>query len=269
VGELGLSIARADYRKTTSLPGQPDALSRSRPWLYDATLAANLGRSLILYGGYARGLEESGLAPANAVNRNEPLPAIVTAQKDAGLRFNLTPGLRLVGGIFDLSRPYFSLDRNGRYLQVGTTHSRGAEFSLSGNLTSRLSVLAGGVFLRPRVVADSAAAGAIGSRPAGLPERLLNLNLNWRSSFVKGLELDLAVYHRGPTPTTADDSVTLAPWTRVDLGTHYRFRLAKHPATMRVQLRNLFDQGGLAYAGPGAYAINAGRYLFGSLALDL
>jgi iron complex outermembrane receptor protein len=269
VGEFGLSLARADYRKTTALPGAPLAISASRPWLYDATLALDVTRRLVVYAGYARGLEESGLAPASAVNRNQPLPAIITDQKDAGFRFLLAPKLRAVGGLFILRRPSFGLDGTGRYVQIGTTQSRGAEFSLSGDLTPRLSLLAGAVFLSPRVTADRGAVGVIGTRPTGLPASFVNVNLNWRSSLVKGLELDVAVYRRGTVFATTDDKVALPPWTKVDVGAHYRFRLARHPATVRVQLRNIFDNGGLSYAGPGAYGINAGRYLFGSIAFDI
>ena len=55
-------------------------------------------------------LEESGVAPDSAANRKQPLPVILTEQKDAGIRFNLTKGLKAVAGVFDLSRPYLGFD---------------------------------------------------------------------------------------------------------------------------------------------------------------
>ena len=36
---------------------------------------------MTVYVGYARGLEESGIAPPNAANRNQPLAAVITSQK--------------------------------------------------------------------------------------------------------------------------------------------------------------------------------------------
>ena len=69
---------------------------------------------------------------------------------------------KAVAGIFDLTRPYFGFNYANLFTQVGTVESRGAEFSLSGSVTSRLSVVAGGVFLKPRVTASDSAEGDIG-----------------------------------------------------------------------------------------------------------
>jgi iron complex outermembrane receptor protein len=269
VGELGLSLARADYRKTTALAGVPAIVSRSSPWLYSGTVAANLAPSLILYAGYARGLEESGVAPANAANRNQPLPAVITEQKDAGFRLHLAGSVKLVAGVFDLSRPYFGFDAANRYLQIGTTHSRGAEFSVSGALTRRLDMVLGGVFLDPRVVSDGAVQGTIGRRAVGLAGHTINLNLNWRTPLAEGLAFDLAVVHRGSMAATTDNQVILGPRVRVDFGGHYRFRLARHNATLRLQMSNVFDNEQLGLIDSGVYSLSAGRVVSGYLTVDI
>jgi iron complex outermembrane receptor protein len=268
VGELSISIARASYRKTTALPEAPIAVSRSTPLLYDATLAADLNGKIVAYAGYAKGLEDSGLAPPTAANRNEPLPAILTQQADAGLRIQIAPKLRAVAGVFDLQRPTFGFDAGNRFLQIGTTRSRGAEFSLSGSLSSRLNLLAGGVLLDPKVSAQPGIPGTIGPRPAGIPSRTLNASLNWRTPFARGLELDVALYQRGRTPSTTDNKVFLPAWTDVDLGAHYKFKLANHSAALRLRVRNIFNDQGLLYQGPGIYGINFGRYGLASLTID-
>ena len=149
VGEISFSVSRAYFRKATFVPGEAIAVTKSTPILYNATAAANLGKTTTVYAGYARGLEESGTAPTNAANRNEPLPAILTQQKDAGVRFAVSDKVKAVAGIFDLTRPYFGFNSSNVFKQVGTVESRGAEFSLSGSVTSRLNVVAGGVLLRP------------------------------------------------------------------------------------------------------------------------
>src|SRR3546814_8044256 len=86
VGELGVGISKADYRKRTLYPATAPIVAESHPWIYNATAAGYLTAKLAVYAGYARGLEESGVAPPNATNRNQPLPAILTSQRDAGLR---------------------------------------------------------------------------------------------------------------------------------------------------------------------------------------
>ena len=267
VGEVSFGISKARFRKETLIPGEPTAITRSNPWLYNATAAANVTQSIIVYAGYARGLEESGVAPDSAANRKQPLPVILTEQKDAGIRFNLTKGLKAVAGVFDLSRPYFSFDSANVYKQVGTVRSRGAEFSVSGSVTPKLDIVAGGMFLDPKVTAD-AAANNIGSKPVGLPTHLLILNANWKTP-AQGLELDMAVTHRGRTPSTTDNLVSVPARARFDVGGHYRFKIARRNATFRLQLVNLFDNRGWGIAGSGVYSSNPGRYVQGYLTIDL
>lgn len=269
VGEISFGVSRAYFRKATDVPGEPLAVTRSTPLLYNATAAANLGKTTAIYAGYARGLEESGTAPTNAANRNEPLPAILTQQKDAGIRFAITRKLKAVAGVFDLTRPYFGFNSANVYKQVGTVESRGAEFSLSGNLTPRLNVVAGGVLLRPRVTASDSAERNIGSKPVGIPTHLLIMNANWKTPLAKGVELDLGFTHRGKAAATTNNAVFLPARARVDLGGHYHFKLAKRDATLRVQMVNVFNNAGYGLAGSGVYTSNAGRYVQGYLTVDL
>jgi iron complex outermembrane receptor protein len=266
VGEISFSLSRAHFHKETVIPGVPVAVTRSNPWLYNATAAANVTKSVIVFAGYARGLEESGTAPPNAANRNQPLPAILTSQTDAGIRFNLSEGVRAVVGLFDLSRPYFGFDGANVYRQVGTVRSRGAEFSLSGSVTPKLGVVAGGMFLKPKVTAN-AAVGNIGSKPTGLPTHLLIGNANWKTP-AKGLELDVAVLHRGRSAATTDNAVFIPPRARLDLGGHYHFKLDRRDATFRLQVVNVFDNVGWGLAGSGIYTSNPGRFAQGYLTVD-
>jgi iron complex outermembrane receptor protein len=268
VGELGISLSRADYMKETALPGEAPVVSRARPWLYDVTVGASLAKGLIAYAGYTRGLEESGLAPSNASNRNEPLLAILTEQKDAGLRLNVTSNLRAVAGLFDLSRPYFGFDSNNRFVQVGTMRSKGAEFSISGGITPRLSMLIGGVFFDSSVQAAEGTPGTLAKRPAGFTPHVVNASLNWRTPF-KGLEFDVALYQRAKFQTTTDGLVRSPALTKIDLGAHYRFKLARRPATLRILLHNIFNDWTVEYFGPGVYGSNTPRTLSASLATDI
>lgn len=269
VGELSFGVSRADYTKTTSLPGLAPVVASSHPWLYNGTLALTVAKPLSVYAGYSRGLEESGLAPPNAANRNQPLPTILTEQKDAGLRWLVTGTIKAVAGVFDLRRPYFSLDAANNFTQTGTTRSQGAEFSVSGDLTKRLNMVAGGYMLRPRVERDAAAIGVIGPRPVGLPSHLFNVNLNWRTPLLEGLSLDAAVFQRGTIAATTDNSVILPSRAQLNLGGRYGFKLSGHPATFRLQAGNIFDNQGFGTAGPGIYSANSGRYFQGYLAIDV
>ena len=155
------------------------------------------------------------------------------------------------------------------YEKVGSIENKGLEFSLSGPLTNRLDVVAGGVLLKPKVSRDTAVEGAIGSRPVGIPTHFLNLNFNWKAPFIAGLELDAAVRHRGRVAATTDNLVFLPARAEVDIGNHYRFKLAERSATLRLQVHNLFNRFGYQLPGSGIYGRQAGRYLLGYLTVDL
>jgi hypothetical protein len=63
--------------------------------------------------------------------------------------------------------------------------------------------------------------------------------------------------------------VFIPPRARVDIGGHYRFRLASHSATFRLQLVNLFNNAGWSSDGSGIYNSNPARYVQGYLTVDI
>ncbi len=268
VGELSFGLSRATYEKVTRIPTVDAVTAKSRPWLYNATAAVILSKSISAYAGYARGLEESGTAPFSAANRNEPLETILTEQKDAGVRIALSPGINAVLGVFDLTRPYFGFDTDNVFRRVGSVRSRGAEFSVSGKVTPKLNVVLGGVVLKPRVEAGEDVLGDIGSKPVGLPTHIVNLNANWESPF-KGLQLDVGMSHRGRQPATTDNLVYLSPRFNLNLGARYGFKLAGKSASFRVQAANALDNNSFGTAGPGIYAPRNRRQFLGFLTVDL
>lgn len=268
VGELSLGLSKTDYSKTVMLPGLPSATTLSRPWLYYGSVATHLGGSLSLYASYTRGLEESGVAPDSAANRNEPLPSILTTQSEIGLRYAFTPGLRMIASLFELKKPYYNLNQSNAFTLLGDVRNRGLELSLSGALTPKLNVVAGAVLLKPRVTGEGVALGRVGSRPVGLAARTAMVNVDWRPPIVEGLSFDIAVTHSSDIVATRDNRVSIPARTLVDLGGRYRFKLAGQGATLRVRLSNLTGREGFQLQGAGAYDIIAGRLLTTYLAVD-
>lgn len=271
IGELSFGLSRTSYRKRFTIPNltaAPDLATQSSPWLYNVAAAAALTSRLTLYGGYARGLEESGIAPDNATNRNQPLPAILTSQREAGIRYALTPTVRLVAGAFDLRKPYYNLDAANRFDLLGDVVSRGLEFSVAGAITPKLNVVAGGVLLRPRVTGEGVTLGRVGERPVGLAARSIDLNADWRPPILDGLSLDVGVSHTSDVTATRDNLVSIPARTLVDIGARYRFDLGDNSATLRTQISNVGDVYGYDLRGAGAYDIIAGRVASAYLTVD-
>jgi iron complex outermembrane receptor protein len=269
VGEIGFSLQKTDYRKRLRKPGLPEAFAQDEPWLYNATLAGHFAPGLVAFGSFTRGLEESGVAPSNAVNRNELLPAIRTTQGDLGLRYALWRDMKLVATVFDLRKPYFNFDAANRYAQLGDVQNRGLEVSLAGRLTPRLNMVAGAVLSRPRATGEGVRLGRVGERPVGMSRRSAELNLDWRTPWLEGLSLDMTASHSGAITATVDNRVAIPARTLVSLAGRYRFMLMQRPASLRVAVSNLFDTYGLELRGAGAYDVINGRLAQAYLSVDL
>jgi len=268
VGEISLGVQRTDYNKRVSLPGLPVQATDASPWLYNATVAVQIAPRLVVYAGYARGLEESGIAPASALNRDEPLPAILTSQRDTGIRWTITERLRLVAGLFDVRKPYFNLDAANLFTLLGDVRHQGVELSLAGALTPRLSIVAGAVVLRARVTGEGVALGRVGPLPVGQAARTLRLDADWRAPVLDGLSLTLGIDHLGRVPATRENLVFLPARTFVNVGGRYQFRLGRNPASARLLVSNLFDTYAFELRGSGAYGVAFDRTLNMSLAID-
>jgi iron complex outermembrane receptor protein len=267
VGELSIGAQYNDYRKRIGLP-DAKVQTTARPLLVNVNAAITVSPRLEAYGGFVTGLEESGIAPDNAVNRNEALPAIRTRQFDAGLRWTVTDDIKLVAGVFDVSKPYFNLGADGRFDALGRVVNRGIESSLVGPVTRHLSVVAGAVLLWPQVTGEAVERGLVGPRPVGALSQRLEFSADWRPPLAPGLSLDVVASHRSPEITTVNNRVSLPRRTFVDAGARYAFKFGKTSAVARVQIGNLFNVLGPGPRGAGAYGQVEGRVAQGYLTVD-
>lgn len=267
VGELSLGIQRSFYEKTVIRPSGALPVSESSPWLFNGTLSILASSDLAFYAGYTKGLEESPVAPDVAVNRGEAPPAIITEQMDAGLRYAVTPALRLVAGVFDVSKPYFALDPGLVFRELGEVRNRGIEVSLAGQITPRLSIVLGAVFLDAKVSGDAVDLGLIGPRPVGSVGRTVNGALNWNLPWMEGLSFDIAYQSTSDRVTTEEALVIPARYV-ASLGGRYRFDLFDKPATFRAQIASVNDVYGYNNIGEGYY-YNAPRQFQMSLTIDM
>lgn len=269
VGEFGLGFQHSDYRKHVQQPALAAVETHDRPLLLNANASLRLTPALASYASYAEGLEESGVAPDDVVNRNEALPAIHTRQLDAGLRWQLRPGLKLIAGLFDVRKPYFTTDAANRYAIAGDVRHRGAEFSLAGAPAPQWNVVAGAVLMRPRVSGEAVRSGVIADRPVGQPGRVLRADLEFRPARASAWSFDAALLNTGARPATRDGRVELPATTTLDLGLRYRFRAGAANATLRLQLANVTDQYVWNLYGSNSYGLADGRRAVLQLALDL
>lgn len=259
VAELNLGLTRTDYRKRIDQPGLPRASQRDRPWLWNAALALTPTSRLTLYAATTRGLEESGVAPSNAVNRGEALPALRTRQYEFGARYTVGDW-RFVAAAFDIAKPYFEIDSNdGAYKQLGSVTHRGVEGSLSAKPLPGLNVVVGAVVLRPRVSGQAVADGRLGRRPIGRTGLLVDAAIDYQLAALPGFSLDARIIHEGRRIANAADTLSIPARTVVDLGARYRTKIGGVPTMFRAQVRNIGDVFGWKVSSGGGFSLQTGR----------
>jgi len=239
--QISLGVQKARYHKNTVIPEEPPTTFDISPWLFTAAATGDITDKVAIFGGYTQGLEDNGNAPSNAINSNEALPATLSRQNDGGVRWMILPGATLVATVFDLRKAYFNLDPADLYRELGDVENKGLELSLSGSLTDRLDVVAGGVLSEPSVSGAAVSLGISGDRPVGIYSRKFVFDANWRPPGTDGLSFDLNINHYGSVPGSLDDAVVVSPYTSVDWDARYEFKLAGQSASLKFGIMNIFD----------------------------
>ena len=269
VGETSFGVQKSFYGRTVEGPGIPRKKGHSRPWLYYGTLALFASRDLTIYGSYSRGLEESAVAPDNAANRGDSPPANITEQVDAGIRYAITPDVRLVAGVFEVRKPYLDRDAANIFTTVGSIKHRGVELSLSGKFADGLTVLAGAVLLRARVLGLSVDRGLISPIPAGTKPRVLRLNVQYGPPAWRGLSVDARVEHQSAQPANRLNTFKSPSDTILNIGGRYQFAFFQSPASFRVQVLNVTNSFRWNVNGSsGLYLLGDGRRYTARLSVD-
>jgi iron complex outermembrane receptor protein len=268
VGEFGAGIQKTDYKKDVITPDGSLPESKSSPWLLNANAAIELTDDFVVYGSYARGLEESPVAPDRAINRDEAPPAFKTEQKDAGVRWAIASNLSAIAGVFEITKPYFNLDAASRFRQLGQLRHRGVELSLAGQVLDGLNVVAGTVFLDAEVTGELVDSGVIGSKPVGAIERHSIASIDYRfpdSPF----SVDAFFEETGDRIANVANTLVVPPRAVLALGGRYRFKIGKSNALIRAQVGNVFNNYGYGVGGSGFFVYNLPRRLSVTLTTDI
>jgi iron complex outermembrane receptor protein len=270
VGELSLGLQKTRYTKAITDPDPaihfPE--SKASPWLPSATAALYITPKLIAYAGFTRGLEESPVAPTEAVNLNEAPPAIRTEQKDAGIRWSISPRVTAVLGVFDVSKPYFNLDPGLRFRRLGMIRNRGVEFSMAGQVAKGVSLVVGNVMVNSRVSGEEVDRGLIGKKPVASFVRHTIASIDYRLPFYQPLSFDLFFEATSKRVADAANSYYIPARWVASVGGRYRFKLRDNPVLLRWQVQNVTNKFGWNNGSSGFFVPNGSRRYVLSLAAD-
>lgn len=247
--QLRFGVHRTRYDKTVRSTSGITSERVSNTTDFNVSAVVNLTDRLALFGSWVTGLEESGSAPASAVNREEVLPPVQTEQVELGARYALTPRLTLIGALFDVSKPSqgFRLDRT--FGVVGQVGHRGFEVSIAGEITRSTSILAGLVAFDSEVTGELVDAGLVGSNDVGVSQVVANATIVRR--FGPNWSLDATLSYLGERWVDTANSFRAPAVTTLSLGLRHRFRLGGRPADLRVLGSNLLGEEGYLVASSG------------------
>lgn len=243
-GSFAVGLLKSSYSRTITDPASAPSSDRTQPWLGSVRFTANASRQLTFYGSYLQGLEDSQLAPTTATNRGEPPPATRTHQSDVGLRYAPDARLALILGGFEIDKAYFNLDAQSLYTRLGEIRHRGVESSVT-YAADGITVVAGGVWLRPHVERVLPEPGATGTVPIGPTPLTLTLNLDLAPAAWKPFAAQLQLNRWSGGEATADDSARLPQLTTVTAGARYENKFRGHPLSVRLDVLNLTNAEGI------------------------
>jgi iron complex outermembrane recepter protein len=268
--ELEVGIQQESYRENVTTPGEPQGKLSDRPLRGYANSAVALTRTLSLYAGYTQGLENSGVAPSAAQNRNAVLPASRTWQVESGLRYLLTPGLKIITGVYELQKPYFDLDTDDVDRQLGVQRAKGYELSVSGQPLANFDVNVGILEDKVAVVGPNLAAEGVGPIALGQPRLTYSATVNYTMPWWSAASLDVSALHFGVAPATVDNRVYVPAVTILSFGGRYGFRIFGRNSTLRVQIQNVADSTWWTVANTPGYFLSSGpRTVFAYLTTDI
>ncbi|MFK7829706.1 MAG: TonB-dependent receptor [Congregibacter sp.] len=241
VGQLNVGVQQADYSRDVRSPDSEALAIEENPLLFNVTANAPLGHSLVAYGGFVRGFEESPVAPSTAMNQNEAPPAAQTQQIDAGLRVAFG-NLTAVAGVFEIEKPFFGLNEDRFFGEQGMQINRGVELSLAGPVTDALQLVVGTVLYDVSLSGEAVDAGLLADSPVGAISRSTTLNLDYRPPWAPGWSFDLGLTSRGEQNGDAQGLIEIKPRTLLDLGLRRQFSVAANDVVIRGRLTNVFDE---------------------------
>jgi iron complex outermembrane receptor protein len=238
-GEITLGLQLPSYSRKIEDPTLGISHTHDDPRLYNASVAFFPLTRLVVYGAVTRGLEDSGVAPANSINRGQILGAARTSQEEGGLRYAPTSRLKLVAAVFQVQKPYFNLDTRNAFVNIGQERHRGLELSAAGEVLPGLSVVAGALFMSPTVIANAAQLVHTGDHPVGQTNRLAQLNLDYRPVGYPAVSFDCTFLNQGSQPASLDNRINVPAVNTLELGFRYRFNIVHYAAMLRAQVVNV------------------------------
>jgi iron complex outermembrane receptor protein len=265
--QLRFGVHRTRYDKDVLTIAGVRTAGSSATTLFDASAVVDVTDRTAAFGSWVTGLEESGVAPTSAINRDEVLPPVEAEQFELGLRHAITPKLMLIAALFEVSKPTSGFRADRSFALVGEVRHRGIEASIAGQIDAKTRVVLGAVAFDARVTGPLVDAGIVGREAAGISRRIVNANIERRLAGQWSVDASLNYFGRRWADTA--NTFTTPAVTTLNLGVRNRFTLAGRPLEFRMLASNITGESGYLAARTGVLSAIAPRSVRALLTLTL
>jgi iron complex outermembrane receptor protein len=205
---------------------------------------------LSLFANRIEGLAQGPTAPIDSdlVNSGEIFSPSKSTQYEVGGKMRLG-WLNASLALFQIDKPSAyaipvdPADPDGQLIfgVYGKQRNRGVEFSIDGEPVDGLRIIAG-VSVLDAKLRETADGIDEGNKVYGVPEYLVNGNVEWDLPFLPALTLTGRVVHTGKQAANAANTLELPEWTRFDLGARYVTLVGDMPLTLRFNVDNVANE---------------------------
>jgi iron complex outermembrane receptor protein len=206
---------------------------------------------LSLFFNRMEGFEAPAAAPAAAggrpvTNVGQAFAPTKSKQYEAGAKLTVFGKMNASLALFQIDRPTpgaiasTTVPGSVTYGLFSKQRNRGIEFSIDGELAEGLRVIAGGSVLDAKYKVSDI--GLAGNKFPGVPEYLLNANVEWDLPFAPGFTLTGRAVHTGKQAANSANTLELPSWTRVDLGARFVTLVGDSPLTLRFNVDNVANK---------------------------
>ncbi len=162
-----------------------------------------------------------------------------TTNKEAGVKWDITPDLSFTAALFDLDRQSFtSVDPEApeQLIIIEGSETKGVEFQLTGDVTENWFVTAGYSYMDGSVERVDGS-GNDGAKPRQTPENMFSVWNIFQAT--QKLGLGLGATYQDSYFVTEDNSVEVPDFIRVDAAVYYD---VSDKLRLQVNIENLFDE---------------------------
>lgn len=205
-----------------------------------------------LYANRSEALVQGATAPAvsggfNVVNVGEILPPYLSTQYEVGGKLTLDH--------VTASLSFFTTEREtailvpvpgppanaARFEASGRQRNRGIELSIQAEPVQGLRIITGASVIDAKLRRQTNGLNE-GNQVAGVPDYLINGNVEWDLPFIPALTLTGRIVHTGEQQANNANTLALPSWTRFDLGARYVALVSDKPVTLRAGIDNVANK---------------------------